>query len=177
MTEAAVITNGERRVPYTMKEETKTLLAVLRAAKLGEVLTYAKLGAAIGMDVRPVYGAACHLLVTARRRALLDHRIAFRAIAGVGLERIDDIGKVDQSGRQIKKSYRAGGRAVQMATAIDDYAKLPQAKQIEHNRNLSVAGVLRQFAGVQGQRKVERLVANAQAPVPVMIALEAFKDS
>lgn len=166
----------DRPVIYPMKPETRTLLAMLCNLQIGETATYESMGGAIGRDVHPACEAH-HLLVTARRRAMMDHRRVFRAVPTVGLQRLDDVGKVEESTRQIVKSRRCSGRAVRMATSVDDYSALPRDRQIEHNRNLSIAGVLRQFTSITGQQKIGNLVANAQASVPVLKALEAFKDS
>jgi len=167
----------DRPILYPMKAETKTLLAMLVGVEIGEVLTYESLGKAIGHDVRPVRGDANHLLQTARRRARDDHRVCFRAVPGIGLQRIDDIGKVEESSNQINKSRRASGRAVRMAVSVDDYQKLPKDRQIEHNRNLSIAGVLKHFTSDHGKKKIDAIVSSANAAVPVARSLEVFKDS
>lgn len=165
------------REQFKMRPETQTLIQAIAAVEIGRTVTYKELSAKIGKDVRPVYGVAHGLLCTARRRVQRDLNMVFVAIPTVGLQRVEDARKVSESTRQIAKSRRAGKRSIGLAIAVDDFDKLPADKQVEHNRNISIAGVLQQFTSQHGMLRIEKVVANTKATVPVLSALEAFKGS
>jgi len=160
---------------FPMRQETETLTKKLLTISIGQVITYDELGSLIGGDVRPS-GKLRHLLSTARRR-VFKQRICFVAVPNIGLQRIDDVGKVTESSKQIVKSRRAGGRAIMLAVSVDDYNLMPPAVQTEHNRNITIAGVLRHFTSQPGLRKIENFVANTKEVLPVVRAIEAFNGS
>ena len=160
-----------------MRRETKLLLTRLIESKVGEIVTYDELSTLAGASVRPVVGPISHCLITARRRARADYGIIFHCIHNVGLKRADDVGKVDESTKMLLKAPRAARRAISIAICVENYNEMPKDKQLEHNRTISIAQVVKHFSTPTAVAKIGRIVANTQGVLPVVSTLDAFRNS
>ena len=176
MSELALIDRKGKPVIPARSIETQKLIDRLKETPIGGVVTYPELCSVAGVDVG-TKGDKRHFLVTARKRLHRDCSIVFVPVPGVGLQRADDSAKVDQSGHQLRKSRRASGRAVAYAVAVDDFNALPNEKKIEQNANISAAKIIKHFTGEHGMKKLAGAVEKAQDSLPLVKAIEAFRNS
>ena len=156
------------------KQTIEASLLTERLAKLapGDMVTYAELGAIIGVDVRE--GSGRSPMRTARRRALRDHNVVLRSVPTEGYRRLLD----EEASKQVPDEMRRGirSKARKGATellALDD-AKLTSDGKRARNVGLSMAGALTLATSPTVKKKLERACEQAQAQLPVAKTLDEF---
>lgn len=127
--------------------EAELLTKHLQGITAGQVTTYAELSAIAKIDVQ-VYRSQ---LDTARRR-LLKEGVAFDAVMGVGLRRLNNDEIPDVAASAIKKSQRVAKKGMR-TLACSDYSALPPDLKIRHTVTATVLGLMAK----SGERKTLNL--------------------
>lgn len=150
---------------------TKDIVSRLRVVAVGETVTYDALKSTLGFDVRGKRGS----LQTAQEILLRSERMAFKSIANVGLERLDDIGKVDRSAGYERKLRKTATRGLRMLGCVENFDAMPNEKKIEHNTRAAVLGVVKHATDRNTIKKLRESVTTASESLPLAKTLEAFK--
>lgn len=153
-----------------MSVDTGIVVDRLRAAKTGELVAYADLAALIGRDVT---GRARYVLTSARR-ALLREGIAFGAVTGKGLQRLDDEGKVGTIADGIGRIRHTAAKTARVLASVENYAALPQPLQARHNMGLSVCGAVKLMTSAPRMKQLQEVVADKRAAMAAREALKLF---
>lgn len=144
--------------------DARVILARLKAAKVGDVITYSELSELVGRDVQK---ASRHILEAARRWAKKD-RVIFGVITGQGLKRLDDAGKVRVGSGMMDKIRRTSRRAAQTLAAVESFDSLPNEMKIQHNMALSVFGIIQQATSRKVQDRIAEKVEGVEGGVLAM---------
>lgn len=151
--------------------DARVILARLKAAKVGDVITYSELSELVGRDVQK---GSRHILEAARRWAKKD-RVIFGVITGQGLKRLDDAGKVRVGSGMMDKIRRTSRRAAQTLAAVENFDALPNEMKIQHNMSLSVFGIIQQATSRKVQDRIAEKVEGVEGGVLAMKkSLELF---
>ena len=140
--------------------ETAVLVKELRAVQVGATITYRALSMACGVDVL----ARRHLLDSARRIAMREHRVVFSAEISTGLRRLSDVETVTLMPELRRSRIRSQAKMGIREIATVDYGKLPADKQLAHNVGLAVLGALHMASDRATVRQIEHQVANGKLP-------------
>lgn len=151
--------------------DARALLARMKAAGVGEIITYDEMSELIGRDVR---GGSRHVLEAARRWARRE-RIIFGAVTGIGIKRLDDAGKVRVGSGMMDKIRRTSRRAAQTLAAVEDFGALPNEMKVQHNMSLSIYGIIQQATSSKMQNRISERVDGAENGVlAIKKSLELF---
>jgi hypothetical protein len=145
----------------------------LRAAKVGDVVTYQELSALIGRDIRKT---AAWVLSSARRKVLHDDSIVFGVIYKVGVKRLNDQEIVATGHDAITMIHRRAVRSIKKITAVQDFHALSPADQIRHNTYASVLGMLSHTTRDKQIKRIEAVVEKSQAELAVQRTLKALVE-
>lgn len=152
--------------------DTQVILARLKAAKVGDVITYTEISELIGRDVR---NGARHLLRAARNWAKREYRIVFGVVTGKGIQRLDDAGKVRAGAGEMSRIRRASRRAAQTLGTVEEFSELPNDMKIRHNMALSVFGIVQQATSTKVQNRIAEKVDGVEGGMLAMKkSLELF---
>lgn len=151
---------NERPVVGQTSVEVQELVDLLAACAVGEVLLYTTLTKAIGRDVQ----VHRHLLDSARRIAMRDHRLVFAAVAAVGVRRLSDVETVEICTEVRRKRIRTQARNGMRELSTVKYEALDRPKQIAHNLGLALFGGLYVGASRATAKKLARQVENGEQP-------------
>lgn len=132
----------------------------LRAADVGETISYDEMNALIRRDVR---GAAEYALKTARKIALRDNQIVFGTVTGVGIKRLSDDEITSEPKRMFQRIRRAANRTVQVVACADP-SKVSPDKQREISAALSIAGTIALFASPKSITAAEAMAVASPTP-------------
>lgn len=161
----------EGRIVKQMGIDAQVLIEKLRSVEVGATVAYAQMSEWIGRDVRDHgYGSLC----TARNRLVRDEGVVFGTVTGVGLKRLDDVGKVAEAAEGINEIRRAADRKLLIAKATE-YDALPEDGKKKYNATVSHLGVLRAVTTSAAQKRIVAKVENAKGMLPVGVTLEALK--
>lgn len=120
--------------------EAELLTKLLTGIEPSQLVTYAELNTAAKIDVQ----ANRSQLDTARRRLLKDG-IAFDAVMGIGLRRLNNDEIPDVAASAIKKSQRVAKKGMR-TLACSDYSSLPPDLKIRHTVTATVLGLMAKSA-------------------------------
>lgn len=165
--------NTQRSIPE-VSLDTQVLERLLSTAAIGDVVSYDALTAAVGRDVQ---GEARHHLSSARRRLLRGSNILFEPVKGVGMKRLDDIGKVGTGEVHMKKMRRQASISVQKTSSVDDFNALPNDVKIRHNTVLATGGAVRHMTSMATQRTIAGRVGNERKALGLKDCLDAMRPS
>jgi hypothetical protein len=163
---------NEKRQTITTEaaEDTQFLCRMLRDVPIGGEVTHQAMSEAIGRDVQ----GNARYVVSSARRILEREGIVFGALAGVGLRRLDDVGKIgvsDDGLSRIRRMAKHRRRVLDTVTAYDELAPEAQAKL---NMARSVFGAIGLMTGSTSIRKLESAVAEKHAELAAREALKLF---
>jgi hypothetical protein len=144
--------------------DTLTLERLLMTMEVGETIRYETLSASIHRDVTR---EGRHHLVSAQRRVLRDHRMAFDCVWNIGLRRLDDVGKVEKGSRTVGKIRRAAKRGLRVVLSVQDFDAMPAAMRLKHNMVASLFGLTR---AITGKRQQGLLAARLATSKPLSAA-------
>lgn len=167
-----ILAMSSDRTVQELSIDTQTIERVLIAANIGDVVTYEALTSAIGRDVQH---AARHILSSARRRALRQHRMVFEPVPNVGMKRLDDVGKIAAGRWHLQRSRNQARYALQKATSIDDFDALTNDQKVEHNVVVAQAGVLRHLTSAKSTAKLSGAVSTPKKQLPLRDCLKAME--
>lgn len=152
--------------------DTQTIERLLDAMAIGDIITFAVLSSAIGRDVQH---QARGNLRTARQRLLRQQHKVFGAVLGVGLKRLDDEGKVAAAGVHVRRGRNQFRRARQTATAVDDFAALPNDVKVRHNVIVAQSGALLHMTNPKATRALEGKIDQPASSLKPKDTLELMK--
>jgi hypothetical protein len=144
--------------------DARVLLSRLKAAKVGDVVTYAELSELVGRDVQKT---SRYILEAARRWAKKE-RVIFGVVTGQGLKRLDDIGKVRAGSGMMDKIRRTSRRAAQTLASVENFDSLPNDMKIQHNMSMSIFGVIQQATSRKTQDRIAEKVSGSEGGVLAM---------
>jgi hypothetical protein len=155
---------------FEMSPDTRLLRQHLRAAIVGQTMTYDELSKVIG---KPVDSANTSLRSAINSVLRHDH-IVFAAIRKVGIERLSDDRIVSASDQDIDGIRRKAKRGAIKLTSISDYDKLTPAKQLMHTARLSVLTMVAYSTSDGGLKKIEKAAVGKKTELPLKETLAAF---
>ena len=157
---------------FQKSNNTTTIESVLRECKVGEVITYAQLTKAIGVDIRDNGRGA---LTTARRVLLRDEQIVFGTITNVGLRRLADneiIATTDSDASRVRRIAQFGLSKL----ASVKFENLPRDDQQKHIVSSAQLGAIRHFTKIKTVNRIARSVVSTEH-LQVGETLKMFLDN
>ena len=157
--------------PYLASPEVTYLEDKLRLVAIGDQIEYAALARAIGRDPASPAGHVNrwrHWLDTAKRH-LEKEGIYFGTRATVGLQRLDDLGKLAKCAADVRHVIRTSRRSEKRATSVDFPALPPQGKE-EYTR----AVTLSRLVAMASKAKVTARLLKRGPEVSTIQMVEAF---
>lgn len=139
--------------------EVKQLVELLAATKIGDLLGYDAMTKAVGRDVQKQR----HMLDSARRIAMRDHRCVFAPVINEGLRRLNDVETVEICSEVRRKRIRTQARNGVRELSTVTYDALPKEKQSTHNVGMAMLGAL--YVG-SSRGEVRRLAAKVENDRP-----------
>lgn len=151
--------------------DTKMLHEILKEAKEGEVLSYSHLSSVIGRDVRR---EARGCMDSALRRALRDG-LVFEAVRGEGYRLLPDEKIAGVGLSAVRKIRRAATRAAKKLSCVRDFSSMSNEARVQHNVGVSILGAIAHSSTTHAVKRVEKVVAESAATLPLAKTLEAFR--
>lgn len=150
--------------------DTELLHKELRKAEIGEVVTYEKLSAVIGRDVR----TCRHLLYSARRKATREEGFLFEAVTDVGLKRLDNVGIIGTGKDKIKRIRGLARRGLRNLSLVQE-SRLSHEQRTDYLFTSSMLGALEGTTKPGAQRALRATVDENQEKLAMAKALEVFQ--
>lgn len=152
--------------------DTRLLVSLLSKAEIGQLVTYAEMGAQLSREIE----GADSYLQSALKIVQRDYDIVFSVVRGEGYKRLSDSEIVALGGQLPTKIRRIARRTVRtLSKARDEH--LTNAQIIQRNAATSMAGVLAHVATDKAMRKLETAVQAAGAQeLPIGRTLDVFKS-
>jgi hypothetical protein len=148
------------RVVGQTSVEVNELVEILAAVPVGETIAYRDMSRKLGIDV-----IVCrHILESARRIAMREHKAVFATQTSFGLRRLSDVETVTICPESRRKKIRQQAKNNLRELSTVDYQKLPQEKQISHNVGLAFAGAVYVSTERASVKKLEHKIANGEMP-------------
>ena len=160
----------EKRTIAEPSAEARLLYAHLATTKEGDVLTWDAIQAACGVDVRRFRGA----LTTARRWLLKRDGILFLAVAGVGVQRAGNTGKLaemDQRKRRISTQARKGLRVAQVV----DVSSMTSTERVHHAAIASIFAAAQHASAHKTERAISSKITEGK-PLALAETLQALRN-
>ena len=145
------------------------IVAELRKAAVGDVVSYAHLSGAIGKVVTGATGA----LRTAIKKMETDHDAVFGVVTSVGVKRLSDSEIVDFGGSVIDRSRRLARRGVKTMSKAN-FEKLPMQQQAAHSARISTLATIAAMTSGPEQKRLEGACMAAPRQLPVPETLKMF---
>lgn len=130
--------------------DTKVLENVLSEAKVGDLVTYEQLSAAIGRDVRAF---ALPSLGSARRCLLNTKSMVFGTERGVGVRRLNDSEIVSTTEDDRRRIHRATTRSLRKLSVVK-YSGLTNEDKRRHTVAAAQIGAIAMFASKNSEKKI-----------------------
>lgn len=163
-------TSGKRPT-FEMSLDTRTAIERFQRAAIGDTVTYADLGAALGREVdggSPTVQAALHRLER--------DGVIFGNVRGVGYQRLGDVAIVGTIEHERVSLRRRARRIVHRLTSIADFDALPNDLKVKHNAAVSGFGAIASVLSPAKMKALETTVEKAQAKLPLAKTLAAFSE-
>ena len=157
---------------FRLSLDTRTIYERLIKAKIGEIVSYEELSAAIQSNVRS--GSARSSMQSARRKALALQYMVFDAVTNVGLKRLNDSEIVGTSQGALRRMRRMAKRSAQKLGAVQSFDTLSDDKKIMHNASMSAFRAVATLFSSNGMRRIEEGVEKAQKPLEARRTLKLF---
>lgn len=156
---------------FARHPDTDILYGRLRAAKVGELVTYEELSKAIRRDVQ---NDARGQLDSARKIAARDDGADFDPVVGVGLKRLAPAEVVQSGSRDVRRIGRAARRAVAKQLRVD-VGQLDNDHRVKHSAHLAVFGALAQGSKAATVKRIEAHAQQKADRLSLGETLEIFK--
>jgi hypothetical protein len=166
------MTNESARPLFRASAEVPLIEEALQQVAAGSVITYEQLNDACKSDVR---GASRSALRTARKRLESEQRIAFDAISGVGLKRLENTEIVGSGQRSLAHIRRTSKRAI-TRLACADYERLPQDARYRHDSQAALYALFGTATRPSNVRRIEAASVARKQQISRNETLELFKD-
>ena len=161
----------KRSIPE-LSIDSRLLYERLKAAKVGETVTYEDLTGIIGRDVqKEAYGN----LTTALKLVQREDGLVFGTVIGVGRKRLNDEEIVGTAGDTIARVKSISKKGIRKITSVKNFDALPNDAKIQHNAALSILGVFQEISKPSKVRAVENKVKQSQNKLSLATTLDAFK--
>jgi len=162
----------KKRGIQEMSGDTRLLYQHLVASEVGQVLSYAELGAVINRNVQ---GDARHILQSARNKALCDDGVVFDVVVNVGLKRLSDVEIATSTGEHhIGRMRRTARRCVRQLACVA--SELPAEVATRYNASMMVANLVGLACSRKKVRALEGLVQErGNKELPIAATIEALK--
>lgn len=159
---------------FEMSIDTRLAFERISRCAPDEIVTYEELSEILGRDAQ---SSGRHNVDSARRMLLRGEggtRMAFSAVAGVGIKRMAD-SELANSGRHFMSRIRGiSKRGAQTLAAVGDFDSLPNESKIAHNAALSLLGAIAQASKEKAIQKVESAVESANEKLSFAKTLALF---
>lgn len=148
--------------------EGEQLLALASAVEVDDVLTYAAVKAAIGVDMQSPGGR--QLWQKAQGVLAAEKQMQFACVHRVGYKRLDDDGKVDKSGKYIGQAVgrvRAAGRVIVTTERANLSATKKAALDIQATvcsimQNAAKPAIVATRASAPNKAELDRIIAGVR---------------
>jgi len=154
--------------------EVSEIVRILSKSVPGDVINYTVLSEAIMGECSPGQSKYPYVL-NARRILINEHRMVFKAVPNVGLERLNDIQIVDRSQRKLASTATAAKKEMRILTFVD-YDELSESLQLTHNTQMSIFNVIKTVGQVDKIKKVRSEIANFGARLEIEETIKAFSN-
>lgn len=155
---------------FEMSADARFLYQELRAAKVGDVVSYEMLTNAIGKSV--VGGMSA--LRTAIKSALRDDGTVFACIKKVGVKRLNDSDIVSLGESETAGTRRRVKRTVRKLTSIGDFSALTPATQLRHTALVSINAMIADTTREPSIKKVADASQGRASELPIRETLKAM---
>ena len=152
--------DDDKRVIGQASAEVMELVAMLVQTPVGGVVTYRDMTRQIGVDVV----ARRHLLASARRILMREHRMVFGCVMNEGLKLLDCVEVVDIAPLERRKRIHQQAKLGIRELTTVKYDELPPDKQAAQNVGLALLGALHAGSDRAAVKKLEHKVANGKLP-------------
>lgn len=159
------------RPAFRQSLETQALVRVLSDQTHGDLFSYEELTQAAGVDVQH---ANC--LKSARHIVQREQGVVFLVVTGRGLVRANDEQIVDSGAQDITRLRNTARRAIKKASCVKSFAALPHSKQVQHNLQLSSAGLMYHLTTTKAQNKIESRVSDSLQALSVVETINAIRS-
>lgn len=149
------------KIAQEISADSTAIAALLRAAKVGELVSYEAMSRAIGRDVSGHRGA----ISTARKIVLRENGAVFDAVRGEGMRRLNNSELVDSVDRVRMKIRRAAKRSANTLVCVE-YDALPADKKIKHNASMSMLAMLSEAASEKAFSRLTEKVSQTKETLP-----------
>ncbi|MAT51520.1 MAG: hypothetical protein CMK32_10095 [Porticoccaceae bacterium] len=155
---------------HEKSSDTRIIESMLKAASVGQLITYDEISTAIGRDVRK---HASSSLVTARRSLLLECGIVFGVERGVGLKRLDDEEIVDTTESDRVRILRASKRTLDKLSVVK-FDSLPEDYKRQHVVASAQMGAISLFSKKTSAKKIATKVQKSTSEISIGETLSLF---
>jgi hypothetical protein len=135
-----------------LHDDAKILAEVLSRVEVGEIIEWADISKAIGIECK-AHGPGYVRLMSARRHLLNESRMVFAAIKGVGLQRCNDQQTVSVVESSVRSMHRKAGKTLKVVSTVSE-DKLTNEEKQKLFALSAQAGVVRQFAGKTATKRL-----------------------
>lgn len=163
---------SEKRAMFKRSVETDILIRLLKQAKVGEVVPYDALDAALGISARPGgpgYGAS----ISARNILLSEDQVLFVCVPKVGLKRCMPAEFVNRAQELMMRANRQTSKAVRVVSAIDS-AELDADAAKELAVITTQIGLVKAILRAEGKKTITKQIGVDNKPLPKGIAMKLF---
>lgn len=144
-----------------MSLDVKTIHDLMADTKVGSVVTYDDITAAIGRDARHNRGA----MHSAMRILKNSKRMVFGCVPKVGYKRLSDEEIIDSGDDCIARIRRLSRRGAKTLACVEFDALSPQDK-LRHNAKMTVLALTQESTTHTAVKRIEQAVSDANAALP-----------
>lgn len=152
----------DQKPSFVASSDAKTLADLMRAVRVGDLLSYEDMNDAIGRDVTEDR----NVIYTARHIVQREDRIVFDSVHKCGLKRLADTEIVSLGDRARSRVRKIARRTAQTIVCVN-YDTMPREAQVKHNTALSMLGVMQELATDKSFAKLKKHVSTAGTELPV----------
>ena len=146
---------NEKRIIGQTSLEVLELVEYLKAAKVDVLITYRQMSKTIGADVV----VRRHILESARRILMREHRMVFGVVMSEGLRLLDAVEVVEMEPENRRKRIRTQAKLGIRSLTTVDYDKLPEDKKVQQNVGMAMLGGLHIATDRSSVKKLEKKVS------------------
>lgn len=157
------------RPTFRASVDAVALHRLMREARVGEVITYAQMTAALRRRV----DSSTPELRTAMKMCEREDRMIFGAVRNEGYRRLSDTEIVDASDGQMTRSRKMARRA-SARLGLVEFDRLPETHQIKHNAAMSIFGLVIASSNAGAVKKVTAAVAKSRRELPMAETIKAL---
>lgn len=157
--------------PFSAAAEIERLVVKFRTVDPLAKITHEEMSETIGESSRSPRGR--NIVSRARERIQRENGYVFRAINGVGYERVDDQGKEAIAGKDIKSINRKVSRTESVLDTIT-IERLEQRERENHVLNMTLIRMIKQASSGKFGRAVQKRISDSTANLDSINLLRLF---